>query len=103
MGLYLLKMNDKQRTNEAFDNFHALAAKATSEIEAFIAMDINAPQEAIFMGYKAKLVSLKADIRATQARADKALADAESFRDMMPTSEELYSEELFPSELYSDC
>ena len=87
-------MNDEQRTNEAFDNFHNAAAKAIADIEAFIQMDINAPQpprEAIFMGYKAKLVEAKASVRETQERANKAKRDAESFRDMMPTSQEFYN------------
>ena len=91
-------MNDtKNKASEElkaeFENFHKAAANAIETCEAFIAMDINAPQqpvEAIFMGYKAELVQAKASIRATQARANKALRDAESFRDMMPTSQELY-------------
>jgi len=84
-------MNDKQNITEAFDNHRQACANAIAACEAFIQMDINAtPQEAIFMGYKAELVQAKASIRATQARANKALRDAESFRDMMPTSQELY-------------
>ena len=87
-------MNDEQQQiNQEFENFHKAAANAIAACEAFIAMDINAPQEpveAIFMGYKAELVQAKASIRATQARANKAKQDAESFRDMMPTSQEFY-------------
>ena len=87
-------MNDEQQQiNQEFDNFHKAAANAIAACEAFIAMDINAPQEpveAIFMGYMAELVQAKARIRATRPRAHKALRDAESFRDMMPTSQELY-------------
>ena len=87
-------MNDEQKQiNQDFENFHKAAANAIAACEAFIAMDINAPQEpmqAVFMGYKAELVQAKASIRATQARANKALRDAESFRDMMPTSQGLY-------------
>ena len=80
-----------QTTEQAFDNHRQACANAIAACEAFIQMDINAtPQAAIFMGYKAELVSRKADIRATQARANKAKQDAESFRDMMPTSRELY-------------
>ena len=51
-------MNDEQQQiNQEFDNFHKAAANAIAACEAFIAMDINAPQEpveAIFMGYKSK-------------------------------------------------
>jgi hypothetical protein len=79
-------------TDQVFDNHRQACANAIAACEAFIQMDINAtPQEAIFVGYKAELVSRKADIRATQARANKAKRDAESFRDMMPTSEEVYN------------
>ena len=82
----------KNEMNQAFENYHQAAANAVAACEAFIQMDINAPEqprEAIFLGYRAKLVGLKSDIAAAQDRANAALRDAEHFRDMMPTSEEL--------------
>ena len=99
-------MKNENKTNQDFQNFHALAAKAISDIEAFVAMDINeqwppnginlptppTPQKAILVGVKAQLVSLKDDIKATQERANKAKQDAENFRDMMPTSQEFYAD-----------
>ena len=91
MGLHLTKMKNENEIDQAFDNFHNAAAKAIADIEAFIQMDINAPQpprEAIFLGYRAKLVELKSEVTAAQIRANTALENAEHFRDMMPTSEE---------------
>jgi len=86
-------MKNENKINQDFQNFHALAAKAINDIEAFVAMDINAtPQEAILVGIKAELVSLKGDIKATQERANKAKRNAENFRDMMPTSQEFYAD-----------
>jgi len=86
-------MNNEQRTTEAFDNHRQACAKAIAACEVFIQMDINAPQQpvkAIYVGLLAELVEAKESVRETQERANKAKRDAESFRDMMPTSQELY-------------
>jgi hypothetical protein len=79
-------MNDTKNTNkelhEAFDNFHAQTAEAIAACEAFIAMDINAPRVEVDRPREAIFVRLVAEKAEPKKNDD--------FRDMMPTSEELY-------------
>ena len=82
-----------EETAQAFQNYREAANHVIESCEAFVAMDINKqPREAILVGIKAQLVGAKAAIVDTQERANKAKRDAESFRDMLPTSREFYAD-----------
>ena len=81
-------MNDTKNSktsaelNAAFDNFRDLTAKAVSDIEAFIQMDINAPRVEVERPREAILVRILAPPAPKPQHDD--------FRDMMPTSEESF-------------
>ena len=85
---YITKMNETKNNNTsnelnaAFDNFRDLTAKAVSDIEAFIQMDINAPRVEVERPREAILVRIMAPPRPKPQHDD--------FRDMMPTSQEFY-------------
>jgi len=85
---YITKMNETKNNkttaelNAAFDNFRDLTAKAVSDIEVFIQMDINAPRVEVERPREAILVRIMAPPRPKPQHDD--------FRDMMPTSQEFY-------------
>ena len=74
--------NTSNELNAAFDNFRDLTAKAVSDIDAFIQMDINAPRVEAERPLQATFVRMVEPQRVKPRHDD--------FRDMMPTSQEFY-------------